>query len=67
MSATQNKIQELFNKVLQRTVNPRWPGGLGDSDHHLMTMFSIAIQMSKRWNYYRTLIMCYSYVKWPFN
>jgi len=48
MSATQNKIQELFNKVLQRTVNPRWPGGFGDSDHHLMTMFSIAIQMRSK-------------------
>ena len=39
------EINTLIKKVLNKTVNPRWPNGIGDSDHHLVTMFGIALQM----------------------
>lgn len=37
--------QEVFENFLNKTVNPRWPKGIGDSDHHLVTIFGIALQI----------------------
>lgn len=37
--------QNLFENFLKKTVQPRWPNGLGDSDHHLVTIFGLALQI----------------------
>lgn len=38
-------MQDLFDNILNRTINPR---PLGDSDSHLMTIFSIALQIKAK-------------------
>ena len=40
-----NNQREIFENFLNKTVNPRWPNGIGDSDHHLATIFGIALQI----------------------
>jgi len=40
-----NNGQEVFENFINKTVNPRWPKDIGDSDHHLTTIFGIALQI----------------------
>ena len=40
--------QRLFENFFSKTINPRWPNGIGDSDHHLMTIFGIALQIKAK-------------------
>jgi hypothetical protein len=37
--------QEVFENFLNKTINPRWPNGIGDSDHHLATIFGLTLQI----------------------
>jgi cephalosporin hydroxylase len=39
-----NSQQEVFENFLNKTVNPRWPNDIGDSDQHLVTIFGIVLQ-----------------------
>jgi len=39
-----NNQQEVFENFLSKTVSPRWPNGIGDSDHHLVTIFGLILQ-----------------------
>jgi hypothetical protein len=40
-----NNQQEVFENFINKTVNPRWPDGIGDSDHHLATIFGLTLQI----------------------
>ena len=40
-----NDQQEVFENFLNKTINPRWPNGIGDSDHHLVTIFGLTLQI----------------------
>ena len=40
-----NNQQEVFENFLNKTINPRWPNGIGDSDHHLVTIFGLTLQI----------------------
>lgn len=40
--------QEVFENFLNKSINPRWPDGLGDSDHHLATIFGLVIQIKAK-------------------
>jgi predicted O-methyltransferase YrrM len=37
--------QDVFDNFLNKTVSPRWPNGVGDSDHHLVTIFGLTLQI----------------------
>ena len=43
-----NNKDEVFENFFNKTVNPRWPNDVGDSDHHLMTIFGIALQIKAK-------------------
>jgi predicted TPR repeat methyltransferase len=40
-----NNQQEVFDNFLNKTISPRWPNGIGDSDHHLVTVFGLTLQI----------------------
>lgn len=38
----------LWDNIINKTLNPDWPNGMGDSDHHLVTIYGIALQIKAK-------------------
>lgn len=40
--------EDLFQNIFDKTLSPRWPNGLGDSDQHLLTLFGLVLQIKAK-------------------